>query len=285
MKSPQHLLTDPTLRATVGYRRTTDLAPRPYAAFALYQPTADARRTFSAHRAVAVAGMVRHLAGKMARQTGHHDPERDLDSWVNEYVMGHAEGETDCLRPRFSYLPLPTIRPPNVLGGVNRVLIAEPPGGAGRHAAWASQALRGQVLISTEQREEAILMRADDWVFERYVGQSDCWATVTPVVLPGSDDGKFAKAEQLFLKALGHAGYAVDGLAELEFSRTSFWPRGEPAWKFQRPDYLRKGRTRSAKDHLSVYHVRLRWQQPIRGPIAIGAGRHCGLGILAAVSN
>lgn len=54
----------------------------------------------------------------------------------------------------------------------------------------------------------------------------------------------------------------------------SFWPGGELALAFRRPDYLRN-------NHWSVYHVRLRWKQPINGPLALGAGRHCGLGVFA----
>jgi CRISPR-associated protein Csb2 len=58
-------------------------------------------------------------------------------------------------------------------------------------------------------------------------------------------------------------------LVELEFRNVSFWPGSELALGFQRPDYLKK-------DHWSVYHTRLRWKQSIKGPLAIGAGRHCG---------
>ncbi len=250
---------------------------RAYAAFAFYRPDENRMRFFPAIRAVAVAGMVRRLTGKIARQTGHCDSDVDLDEWVNEYVMGH--GEYDGLRPRFSYLPLPTIRPPNVLGDIRRVIIAEPPGASGVHAAWASRTLRGQILISEQKREEALLMAgSSDGVLRQYVAESDTWATVTPMVLPGSDDGRFAKAEKLFAKALGHAGYSTEALADFEFRNVSFWPGGELALQFQRPDYLKN-------NHWSVYHARVRWRQPMNGPLAIGAGRHCGLGIFAAMNH
>src|SRR5262249_14786850 len=55
-----------------------------------------------------------------------------------------------------------------------------------------------------------------DWVLRQYTDNADTWATVTPVVLPGSDEGKFAKAEKLFFKALDHAGYSSDALASCE---------------------------------------------------------------------
>jgi CRISPR-associated protein Csb2 len=261
----------------LGYRPATAPAPRPFAAFRLLTPDAERNWTRDAIRAIAVAGMVRSLAGKMARQTAHHEPDRDLDSWVNEYVMGH--GEANGLRPRFSYLPLLTIRPPNILGGINRVIIAEPPGGSGEHVAWSRRALRGQLLLSKEGHEEALLLGADSdrKVLPRYIGASKTWATVTPVVLPGSDEGKFTKAEKLFFKALGHAGYSPDALADLEFRNVSFWAGGDLALRFHRPDYLKK-------DCWSVYHVRLRWKHEIKGPIALGAGRHCGLGTFAATT-
>lgn len=261
----------------VSYRRSTDPPARPFSAFAFYRPDADKRRFFPATLAIAVAGMVRCLTGKMARQTGHCEAGVNLEQWVNEYVMGHEE--TDGLRPRFSYLPLPTIRPPNVLGGINRVLIVEPPGGAGSHAAWAAQILRGQILVSEAQREEAILMRAsDDWVLQQYVGKSATWATVTPVVLPGSDEGRYAKAEKLFRKALRHSGYGPELLDDFEFRKVSFWPGGDLSLRYQRPNYLQE-------NHWSVYHMRLRWKHALKGPLAMGAGRHCGLGIFAATSE
>jgi CRISPR-associated protein Csb2 len=258
--------------------RGTNPPARPYAAFAFYRPDQNTMRSFPATRAIAVAGMVRCLTGRMARQTGHCDPDADIDQWVNEYVMGH--GESDGLRPRFSYMPLPSIRPPNVLGDIRRVMIAEPPGGAGIHTAWASRTLRGQILVSEQQREEALLMAlgSGDGVLRQYVAMSDTWASVTPVVLPGSDEGKFAKGEKLFFKALRHAGYCPEAMAELEFRNVSFWPGGELALKFQRPDYLKKG-------HWSVYHMRVRWRQRMKGPLAIGAGRHCGLGVFAATNT
>lgn len=196
-----------------------------------------------------------------------------MQSWVNEYIMGH--GEADELRPRFSYLPLPTIRPPNIVGDIRRVIIAEQPGGSGDHAAWATRVLRGQILISDQRREEAMLMALtrSDAVLRRYIEPAEVWDTVTPLVLPGCDGGKFAKAEKLFMKALVHAGYSPDALADYELRGISFWPGADMATRYQRPDYLR---------NRSIYHARIRWRQPVSGPIAIGAGRHCGLGIFAA---
>ena len=274
------LRTVPPLTAfrTMSYRRTTDPPPRRYAAFAFYRPNENKMRSFSAIRAIAVAGMVRSLAGKMARQTGYHAAGADAQEWVSEYVMGH--GDTDELRPRFSYLPLPTIRPQGVVSDIRRVIVAEEPGGAGDHAAWAARTLRGQVVVSEQQREEALLMGLahGDGVLGRYVAESHEWATVTPLVLPGSDDGKSSKAEKLFAKALRHAGYSTEAPADFELRNVSFWAGTDLALRYQRPAYLKR-------QQWSVYHARVRWRERVSGPIAIGAGRHCGLGVFAAMQG
>lgn len=260
---------------TIDYRRTTDIVGRPFAAFVFHHPEGEKLRSFPLRRAEAVARVVRSLVARVAQQAGHSEAGADPERWVNEYVLGHSASKGS--RSRFSYLPLPSIRPPGVVIGISRVMIAEPVDGLGEHVAWAGRALAGQFVDGDRQDSESLLVpvRADDQVVRRYVGPSDTWATVTPVVLPGSDDRRASKAEKLLAKALHHAGYAPEALAEWEFRNVSFWPGGDLAMAFDRPDYLKEG-------HWSVYHVRLRWRQAIGGPLALGAGRHCGLGVFAA---
>jgi CRISPR-associated protein Csb2 len=249
----------------------------PYAAFKLLHPEEDRWAWFSATRANCVAAMTRHATANAANQ---QQRER---AWVDSYVHGHRSPGEDT-KPRFSYLPLPTIEHRGqgalVVGGVRRVILAELTETSTSYRSWARQILPGQFLSDERTGDNKAMLsplNESDWVLRQYTDPSDNWATVTPVVLPGSDDGKFAKAKKLFFKALSHAGYAAAALAaDPEFRNVSFWPRGELALRFKRPDYLRNG-------CWSVYHVRLRWKQPIKGPVALGAGRHCGLGIFAAM--
>jgi CRISPR-associated protein Csb2 len=156
-------------------------------------------------------------------------------------------------------------------------MVAELNDSAESYLQWVRQMLPGQFLTDDKTGERKAMLTPltdSDWVLQQYTGSSDTWATVTPMVLPGSDDGKFTKAEKLFFKALGHAGYSRETVAELEFRNVSFWPGGDLVLKFHRPDYLER-------NCWSVYNVRLRWRHVVRGPIALGAGRHCGLGIFA----
>lgn len=248
----------------------------PFTAFRLLHPEEERMAWFPASKANCVAAMVRHATAEAAR----HEPRE----WVDSYVHGHRSA-TDDAKPRYSYLPLPSIKRRDknglVVGGIRRVLVAELIAAPEGRLRWARQKLPGQFLTDErggEKRAMLAPLAETDWVLRQYIGSSDTWATTTPVVLPGSDDGKFAKAEKLFFKALAHAGYSADALAEWELRNVSFWPGGELALRYSRPNYLRNG-------HWSVYHVRLRWKRPLQGPLALGAGRHCGLGVFAAIEE
>jgi CRISPR-associated protein Csb2 len=258
----------------VFYRRTSDPPPRPFAPFRLRHPIEDRAAVFSVTKANHVAAMTRHLVAQIA------EPQGKSNDWIDRYVHGHRQPADDT-EPRFSYLPLPSLERRGergcYLGAIRRVLVAELVDSAESHLPWLRKALPGQFLTDQQTQQPIAMLTAltlNDWVLRQYTDPADAWATVTPVVLPGSDDGKFAKAEKLFFKALRHAGYAPEALAELEFRNVCFWPGGPLALRFVLPTYLRN-------NHWSVYHVRVRWRHAIPGPIALGAGRHCGLGIFA----
>jgi hypothetical protein len=99
--------------------------------------------------------------------------------------------------PRFSYLPLPTIGHPHADGMIRRVLITGPHGGDGRHASWARSRLVNASLVDTGQRVQAILTLPErpKEVYPLYHGESQAWCSVTPVALPGYDDGRQTKTE------------------------------------------------------------------------------------------
>src|SRR5262249_37098198 len=147
---------------------------------------------------------------------------------------------------------------------------------------------------------------ASDWVMRRYTGDKDgssVWSTVTPVVLPGYDDPDHlrrrladeknatvrrrlyerldARVESLLRKAIIQTGYSATlaDCAELSWRMVGFRPGLDLATNYTSPDHLR-GKPR--------YHVRIRWKdahgRPVNicGPVVIGAGRYCGLGLFAA---
>lgn len=264
----------PPLRAScfdiVHYRAGTAMPPRSYAAFEL--PDGVAFRQETANE---VAAMLRSLACRCAREDKHRfpgDPEI--------YVAGHVEEKGGDTPPRFSYLPLPTIGHEFADGMIRRLLIAEPYDGDGAHARWARGRLRNQALRDHQGNNRGVLL--DPWraatgaVLHRYVGESRDWFTVTPVILPGFDDGKQAKAEKLLLQAVLHAGFPPGFISELVLRRAPFIPASRHPRQYHRPDYLQR---------LPSWHVLIRFHEPVPGPFSLGAGRHCGLGIFARMEN
>jgi CRISPR-associated protein Csb2 len=253
---------------------------------------------------VVVAGLVRHATAQVAQEQGWSADR------VREFVLGHCErGAQATTDNRLMYLPLPTITPLKV-DSIRRVLIAAPPG---EDLTRLRQLLNGRELIP-EGTSDPVAMLAvsspSDPTVTPYLRTSRVWSTVTPVVLPGFDDPDGVRrrlqsrdttnpmhAEEksrqlaslnrrvcgLLLRAFQHTGVGAallslekldGGEAGLEWRDVGFRPGLDLARRY----YL-------ATPQYPRYHVRVRFAHPVRGPLAVGAGRYRGLGLFAAESD
>lgn len=266
---------------SVAYIRSTALPARPCAAFELPEGVA-----FRQTDAVKVAAMLRSLTCKLAKEDTYKFP-----GGAERYVAGHLK-EDESNSPRFSYLPLPTIGHPHADGLIRRLLIAEPFGGDSSCVGWALHRLRNAVLRDDEGNERGILLEptrpGSKAMIQRYVGESRIWSSVTPVVLPGFDDFKGikkatdtypTKAERLLFKSLAHAGIPLESVASVTLRKAPFWPGSQHPKRYRRPDYLADQQARPG------WHVQIAFHEPMAGPLAIGAGRHCGLGVFAITNE
>jgi CRISPR-associated protein Csb2 len=260
----------PTRFDVVTYKSSLVLPPRSFAEYEL--PEGVAFRHEDTNK---VAAMLRSLACRCAKDDTHRFP-----GGSEQYVAGHT-GREDQLAQRFSYLPLPAIGHKHADGMIRRVLIAEPFGGDGAQARWIQQRLRNQRLHDLEGNERGVL--ADLWrtssraVIQRYVGESREWSTVTPIVLPGHDDGDpRRKAPGLLIKAVEQAGLPPGAIEDFQLRKAPFWPGAQHPRYYQFPDYLK---------HLPAWHVWICFREAVTGPLSIGAGRHCGLGLMATADS
>ncbi len=253
----------------VGYRRRAEGRRRPVHAFALVDAD-DAYRSFDPRDAMEVAAWLRHAAHERAKGM-------KLDAeFIERFVCGHgpnAEAKND----RFSYLPLPTIAPKGRDGRIRRVLLAEPFGGGGGKAQSVARRLAGASLVEDGTGEIKADLRAidpnADGVTLRYLRKARTFGSVTPLVLPGRDDFRTRKAHALVLKALAQAGYTTP-VAEISLQREPVFPGAEVARAYRVPAYLKEyPRT----------HAIIIFADDMPGPLAIGAGRHIGLGLFAAL--
>lgn len=244
-----------------------------------------------------IAGMVRSIAIKQMKL----DPPQDLrgrstEEWIDQYVAGHkprGNANASQLHEQFSFIPLPSTGMQHTDPGIRRVMIVAPPG----DDAWLehlAQHLDGQELkpesgttLSPGTHLQRVSSRAKDGVRDAYTRESQVWASFTPVILPGHDDHKPEKTRKLILKALAQSD--IEHPCEFEWSAYSHFPKSFSAHKYVRDESVAGGKRLIGyirPDHMrdqTAVHLRITFEQPVPGPITLGAGRHCGFGLMAKV--
>jgi CRISPR-associated protein Csb2 len=263
----------PAVFKEVGYFPRTEGRVRPVHTFALVDE-GGAYRSFDPRRATEVAAWLRHAAHERARGM-------KLDEeFVERFVCGHGQ-DAGAKNDRFSYLPLPTIPFKGRDGRIRRVLIAEPfGGGAARDRARVARRLSGAALVEKGTGEVMADLRAipdpfSDKIAALYLHKARRWGSVTPLVLPGRDDYRTRKAHALVLKALAQAGYTTP-VVEIHLQREPVFSGAEAARAYRVPAYLKE---------LPRTHAIISFAEPVAGPVALGAGRHVGLGVFAALAD
>lgn len=310
---PTGFVPPPPLTAyeTVVYRRASEASRNPVAAFALRKPNGDGgfRAFDTARLALTVAGMLRYAAKVAAERAGWSQES------IDTFILGHGEAKgaahVTVGAHRFAYLPLPTIEFRGegracVAGSIRRALLTTSAGSSENKIAWSQRSMSGQVLIDENTCQAVAVLSpipVTDTLVQMYVQRSSIWATVTPVVLPGYDDPAHyrrrlmhgveageqknlldrlhGRVDALLRKAVTQAGLSQElaDHADFEWRKIGFWPGAELADQYGVPKYLRR---------FPRFHVRIRWrdaqQRPVSipGPICLGGGRFCGLGLFAA---
>ena len=260
----------PTVFDEVGYvRKGQDY--RPTACFKLLVPNAEAPRWagFDPRDTILPAAWCRGLLCDLARK------RRDFPGDSETCIAGHIPPERKDSPPRLSYLPLPTIGHDHADGLIRRLIVAEPFGGDGKQAKWVRRVLQSAIL--TDRRDQPMaeldtVRHDDDGVFRQYTKQSRRFQTVTPVILPGYDGLKYSKAGKLFKKAILQAGFDPEDIDSFVLQKAPFFTGAHHPRAYRRAKHF---------ENFSAMHVELCWKTKRPGPLAVGAGRHRGLGLFA----
>jgi CRISPR-associated protein Csb2 len=202
----------------------------------------------------------------------------DANAWRGSFVAGHRSDDIEN-QARYSYLPLPSIGHEHADAMIRRVMIIAPFGYEAEVRHLADQ-LDGLRLEPEDGADGPVLDHIGiDGVTRRYVEPCAVWASVTPVILPGHDDHKAEKTIKLIERALRQSG--VDRPCKFTWSALPNFGHCLTAHRYDRDGrpvgYLRPRYLES----LTAVHLRLWFDGPVAGPLSIGAGRHCGLGVLA----
>lgn len=278
-----------TAYRVVGYRRQGEGVGQIYRVFELRRWDGS-RFRYPARRLSHIAGMVRHLAIEVFRDSV---PDGVDGEWLERFVAGHLKPEMD--QGRFSYLPLPSIGR-HADSGVRRVMITAP-AFASKWLDELARRLHGRPLKPRVGNEfngidpPHLISIRPDRVVGRYVEASSSWASFTPVILPGHDDRSRIKRERLIRKALWQAG--VEQACDFEWSTSSLIPRGLSSLDetqsrglpgFIRPNHL-LGKT-ALNLRLDFHDGTLEKNAvEVPGPLSIGSGRFAGLGLMVGVSE
>lgn len=274
----------------VPYRSEIDPPSRPHAVFKLLDESEDAYR-YPHAKLIHIAGMVRHAA----IQRLNDDPPswiEDAANWLETFISGHR-GNTQQ-HQQLSFVPLPSIGHEHTDAMIRNVLLIAPLG-CERELEYIAERLDGEQLKPEDQVRsinveksppipgEVFLNRftppRGKFIAERYLGTSDVWQTVTPVILDGHDDKKPEKTKRLIQLALQRAG--IETPCDFTWQSMPFLKNCLSAHKYDR-DGRHTGYHRPAHlKNFTAVHVRLTFTHPVPGPITIGAGRHCGFGLLA----
>lgn len=264
----------PPLRefAVRHYRRSTDPELRPYCVFTILKPDATGNRAFNtARRTRDVAAWIRHAVAEVCQN--EHWP--DFLPFVHGHSPnGNGPNNSQNSSHRFQYLPLPTINSTlNRVEAIRRVMVVAPAGCEDRINFIRRRLIGHSLKWDGEELGVLNIQPGKDWVRDQYTGTSATWTSVTPVILDGFNDRSAAKTNKLICRALRNAGVSIE--SEFEYQSFGFLPGVEPVQAFTRPEKL----------HGTMVHIRLQFKHPISGPIAIGAGRYRGFGLLVNDSD
>jgi len=262
----------------------------------LRDPTADGSfAPWPLERAYALVVRLRDGAvDRLKRAMPRHSAD------IERVLVGRKpDGSNDCPpENRVRIIPLPSIGHVHADRQIRRVLV-EVPATCPLRAQDIHWAFSGLNLWDQETGEIlATLIAADDEAMLKHYGILDepatqVWRTVTPTALPESvrrrridparileeaKDGtertvELARAASAVCQALRHAGVRAKPVA-IRVQREPFEANGARVEAFASGSRFSSHR---------LWHVEIEFDEPVEGPLAIGDGRFCGLGLMAPV--
>ncbi len=296
---PLNTVDKPRVFDRVVYASTERPLGRPYAIFALR--TDDGEFFHYPHaKLIHVAGMLRKAAidAMDPDKSGYPPPGvTDPKKWVESFVAGHR-AELSGGHQQFSYVPLPSIGHEHADALIRRIMIVAPFDHEAhlRHVAEQLDGIHLTPEPNSDIDAPPTLRRIrPDNVAGCYLTTADAWQTVTPLILPGHNDRKAEKTIKLVQRALQQSG--IDTPCEFTWQPMPFVKNTLSAHKYDRHgQHVGYHRPAHLKD-LTAVHLRIRFghravdgdaesawiSEAVPGPLAIGAGRHCGLGLMAAI--
>ena len=203
-------------------------------------------------------------------------------------IIGRGAGPRD-LAQRIRMIPVPSIGAAHTDPSIRRILVEIPSDCPIRvdDLKWAFAGLQPYDPQTGEVWSGSLVSTEDSPMAERFARRARTFRTMTPAALPvqrrrlGMEDEKTAsersKEEALavaaVVQALRHVGLRFRP-SDIRVQREPFQLRGARTERFAVGARFSKH---------ALWHVEVRFEEPISGPLVIGDGRFCGLGLMEPV--
>ena len=267
------------------------------------------RRSWDARLLRQVVGPIRHLLDEVRNEVvdllAREPSERPaMETLVCRVLLGHDDSDKPIAEPHLAVLPLPSVLGPYPDGRIRRVALAD--FGSADDPRRRTIVEMAQVLLhGRELRDKGrgigvVLNAEPDGSWLRTLTRSSCtWATVTPMAqaakeLTSSEWKRLLEARrnaeqdpatvvrlearlrarrlELVERSVQQAIAGQDArIVSIEFA-----PGGPIAGVHVATQY----RVNGYLGETPRFHVRVTFDRPVTGPLAIGRGRHVGFGVL-----
>lgn len=204
-------------------------------------------------------------------------------------IIGRGSGPRD-LAERIRLIPIPSIGTEHTDLSIRRVAISVPADCPIRmdDLKWAFAGLPASGLQPNESKGSSLMSADDARMAQRFAKPVREFRTITPVALASASrrsvalgEGKSAdertreehRAAGAVVQALRHAGIRAKP-TDILVQREPFQRRGVRAELFAAGSRFSKH---------ALWHVQLSFHEPVPGPLMIGDGRFCGLGLMEPV--
>ena len=226
------------------------------------------------------------------RDTAAHRLQESLPTKTAVFerlIIGRNAGPQD-LAQRVRLIPIPSIGAEHVDPSIRRIMVEVPAACPIRtdDLKWAFAGAGLHDPQTEEHRNVTVVSAQDKQMASRFLRDARTFRSITPVAIPNvqrrrlaSGDVKAggerldeeAQACAAVKQALRHAGTRVRPSA-VRVQREPFQRKGVRADQFVAAPRFSKH---------ALWHVELRFQEPIKGPLLIGDGRFVGLGLFEPV--
>lgn len=265
------------------FRRTGyDTAPR-HLHFELREPEGG----FAPRPLASAASLLASLRDAAADRLQKSLPAKS--TLFERLIIGRGAGPAD-LPQRIRLVPIPSIGTQHTDPSIRRIMIEVPSECPIRvdDLKWAFAGLQLLNPSTGEVGSGRLVSTVDTSMADRFARAAQVFRSMTPAALPGAQRRRIGvagekTAEERNREELGAAGAVVQALrhaglctrpADVHVQKEPFQRRGVRAEFFA-------GGSRFSKH--ALWHVELRFREAMSGPLLIGDGRFCGLGLMEPI--